>query len=238
MAVDTGSLGIVVGLAAEARMARRLGGMIAIGGGTAAGARVAVRGLAERAATALLSFGLAGGLDPALRPGTILVPEAILVDGRLLPTDPALCRMLGGTTPHRLLGADRIIADPGAKQARWRETGCAAVDLESGAVASVARECGLPFVVLRVICDPADRALPPAAVAALGAEGAVVLGRVLASLARRPGQLVALVALGTDAARARHALLRRVRRIRRHGTFTLSSAHRAGTHEGDDGHTR
>lgn len=214
------SLGVVVGLAAEARIARRFGGRVAIGGGTSDGARRAARGLTESGAAALLSFGLAGGLDPALRSGDVLVPRGVLVGGRRFDTDPALCRLLGGATPHALLGGERIVAGRAEKQGLWRTTGCAAVDLESAAVAEVASDKKLPFAVLRAVCDPADRAVPPAALAALDAGGAVAVGRVLVSLGREPGQLAALFALARDAARARHALLRHLARIGAHAIFT------------------
>ena len=72
--------GIVVGLAAEARVARPLGWPIAIGGGTVAGAEAAAERLVREGVTALVSFGIAGGLDPALRPGTIVVPQEVLMD--------------------------------------------------------------------------------------------------------------------------------------------------------------
>ena len=217
------SLGIVVGLAAEARIARRFGGRVAIGGGTSEGARRAALGLAESGAAALLSFGLAGGLDPALRPGDVLVPRGVLVGGRRFETDPALCRLLGGATPHVLLGGERIVAATADKQMLWRTTGCAAVDLESAAVAEVASDKNLPFAVLRAVCDPAGRAVPSAALAALDAGGAVALGRVLVSVGRRPGQLAALLALARDAVRARRALLRHLARIGAHTIFTTAT---------------
>jgi adenosylhomocysteine nucleosidase len=172
------------------------------------------------AVTALLSFGLAGGLDPALLAGEVLVPHAVLAGGRLLSTDPSLCRWLGGNTSHMLLGGEQIIVDPVEKQKLWRTTRCAAVDLESAAVAEVATDRSLPFAVLRAVCDPAGRAVPPAAVAAVNARGAVVPWHVLASLVHQPGQLGALLALARDAAHARRALLRHLARIGAHSIFT------------------
>jgi adenosylhomocysteine nucleosidase len=73
---------IVVGLRAEARIARALGVPVAIGGGTAAGAERAARHLVAENTKALISFGLAGGLDPALAAGTILVPHTVIAGSR------------------------------------------------------------------------------------------------------------------------------------------------------------
>ena len=94
---------MVVGLAAEARIARRLGWLVAVGGGTAAGAKTAARSLADAGVDALVSFGLAGGLDPALRPGALIVPSAVIAGALHHPTDPGLSRALGGATPHAVL---------------------------------------------------------------------------------------------------------------------------------------
>jgi adenosylhomocysteine nucleosidase len=230
------TLAVVVGLAAEARIARRLGYPVAIGGGTNAGAEVAARRIAQAGATGLISFGLAGGLDPGLRPGTIVVATVVLwqpglheaVRGddetahasgitpaaRRFPTDAALSTGLGGATGHAVLAADTIVTRADTKRVLWQTTGAAAVDLESGAVARVATEHGLPFAVLRAICDPAERDLPPAALIALDRHGTIGLARVIGSVLTHPAQLPALLALAADAAAARRSLRTAVTRIR------------------------
>lgn len=209
------STAIVVGLHAEARLARRFGVSVVIGGGTAAGAKVAARRAVAEGATALVSFGLAGGLEPGLGPGALVVPAAVLCDGALFAADPALMELLGGATSHRVLAIEKVAADAESKRRLWQATGAAAVDLESGAVARIAAAHGLPFAVLRAICDPAERDLPPAALVALDARGAIGLTRVAGSLIAWPGQVPALLRLAADAAAARRSLARRVAAIRR-----------------------
>ena len=208
------SIIIVVGLRAEARLARRLGVPVVVGGGTAAGAEAVARQAVAQGATALVSFGLAGGLDPDLRPGAIVVPAAVLSDGVQRAADPALMERLGGETPHRLLAVETIAADAAVKRRLWQSTGAAALDLESGAVARIASAHGLPFAVLRAICDPAERDLPPAAVVALDGRGAIGLARVAGSVIARPGQIFALLRLAADAVAARRALARRMASVR------------------------
>ncbi|MBV8703017.1 MAG: hypothetical protein JO118_04840 [Acetobacteraceae bacterium] len=207
-------IGIVTGLAAEARIARRLGWPVAVGGGTAAGAYAAARGLAGQGATALVSFGLAGGLDPALNAGALLVPEAILANGAIVPADPLIAAWLGGPTVRRLLGAESVAARASEKHRLWTQTDCAALDLESGPVARTASALGLRFAALRAVCDTAGVDLPQAALAALSARGRIRTGRVLASLAHRPGQIPALLHLARAAAQARRTLSDRVDAIR------------------------
>ena len=204
---------VIVGLRPEARLALRLGVRVYTGGGTADGAAEAGRRALAGAASALLSLGLAGGLDPALRPGDVVVPEAILTGGRVFRADRVLGEMLGGLTPHRIIGAASTVADVLSKRRLHSETDAAAVDLESGAVATLATERGLPFAALRVICDPAERALPSAALVALNRRGAIGVFRVLGSVLADPGQLPALLALARDAALARRALAQRIASI-------------------------
>lgn len=200
-------LGIVVGLAAEARIARGLG-EVAIGGGTPAGARLAAERLVAAGADALLSFGLAGGLDPALRAGASVIPAELLHDGRRYAADAALLARFGGATAARTTTATAIAATVAAKAALRRSSEASAVDLESGAVAVVATRHRLPFVILRAVSDPAGHALPPAALVPLTPAGGPDLRAILASLARHPAQLPALIRLAVTTRAALRTLAR------------------------------
>lgn len=205
-------LGIVVGLAAEARLARGLGCRVAIGGGDAAGAATAAANLAGDGVSGLVSFGLAGGLSPDLAAGAIIVPQGVLDADCRWDADAALSARLGQAAGWLLAGTD-ILATQAAKRQAWQRSGALGVDLESGAVARVAAEHRLPFAVLRAVCDPSDRDLPPAAMTALDAQGRIRPAALARSLARFPWQIPALMALGWDAGRARRALLARVATI-------------------------
>ena len=207
-------VGIVVGLAAEAQIARPFGARIGTGGGTAAGAARAAEALAPHV-SALISFGLAGGLDPTFPPGTLLVPTLILADDEEWLADLTLLALLRGPTPGTLFGDGSILATAAQKSTLHVRTGAAAVDLESAAVARTAARHGLPFAALRAVCDPAGRDLPPAALIALDSQGRIGAMRIAASLLAHPGQIPALIALARDAALARRALVTRVAAIGR-----------------------
>jgi adenosylhomocysteine nucleosidase len=206
--VVASSLGIVVGMTAEARLLGRTGCAIAVGGGTPVGARRMAQNLVDDGATALISFGLAGGLDPALAAGTLLVPRAVLSQGRLLVCDEALRAPLAGDSTDCLLAATAVVTSASEKLRLWQSTGAGAVDLESGEVAEVAITAGIPFAVLRAVCDPAARDLPSAAVVALDHQGRIAPFKMAGQYARHPWQIPGLIALGRDAARARRALVR------------------------------
>jgi adenosylhomocysteine nucleosidase len=164
--------------------------------------------LIGQGATALVSFGLAGGLDPALRPGTIVIPSRVLSEGETLYADGMLADRFGGWSGHTILAGSSIAADAPMKRRLFAATGAHAIDIESGAVARVAGAHGLPFVAIRAICDPAERDLPPAALIALSPDGRVGLAGVLRSVLAQPWQIPALLGLALDAARGRRALLR------------------------------
>jgi adenosylhomocysteine nucleosidase len=203
-------------LAAEARVARRLGWPIAIGGGTYAGALLAAESLVRDGVNALVSFGVAGGLDPAMRPGTIVVPHEVLTEAERLPTDERLGRRLGTLSPIIMFGADCIVSSAAAKTELFAATRAAAVDMESGAVARVAAQHRIPFAVLRAICDPAEHDLPPAALVPPDRHGAIVLRHIFHSVLTQPRQLRFLPALAANAMAARRALHAAVTQIRAH----------------------
>lgn len=204
-------IGFVTGLAAEARLLSGASHVIGVGGGTPEGAAVAAGRVIDLGATGLISFGLAGGLDPALPPGFLIVPERVFERDAIHECDLRLIDKIGGATVGLLLGGDAIAATIAAKAALFARTGASAIDLESGAVAGVAQTRGVPFAVLRAVADPAWRDLPPAAIIALDHAGQIAIGRIALSIARQPSQVPALVTLARDAAKARRALAERVR---------------------------
>ncbi len=200
--------GFVVGLAAEARIAARFGCPVRVGGGTPEGAAEAANRLVGQEVDALVSFGFAGGLDPALRAGAVIVPRAVLFDGTEYAVDCGLAERFGGITGHLLVAGSAIAADAAAKRRLRAETQADAIDLESGGVARVAKAFGLPFVAVRAISDAAATSLPPAALLPLDGQGRVDLAGVLGSVVRQPWQLPALLRLAFHAGRARQALVR------------------------------
>jgi adenosylhomocysteine nucleosidase len=190
------------------------------GGGTPDGAAEAAGELVRQGAQALVSFGFAGGLDPTLQAGALVIPASVLAGGISYAADLALAGRFGGCTGHCLLAGTEIAADTATKRLLFAATRAHAIDLESGAVACIAQAHGLPFVALRAISDPADRDLPPAALIALDRDGGIALIRVVRSILHQPSQLPALLQLAATAARARRTLVR----VARHGLVAAEIA--------------
>ena len=75
-------------------------------------------------------------------------------------------------------------------------TGAVALDMESVAIAKVARQYKIPFLVIRAIVDPVDMSLPQAISYSLNDQGEVVLGKLLFFLFLHPAELPGLIKLG------------------------------------------
>jgi adenosylhomocysteine nucleosidase len=206
--------GVVAALAAEARVlgpAQPKGGglavladgnLLAISGMGPRAARSAAERLIDAGATSLVSWGLAGGLDPALEAGAVCVPrEVIAADGSRLRTARSWQESLSSSVSSgrsvgndALLTAEHALETPADKSAARRATGACAVDMESSAVAQVAEAHGVPFIAVRVIVDTACDVIPQA-VAGASRAGKLRMGRLILGLIRSPLEIAPLLRL-------------------------------------------
>lgn len=214
-------IGIVAALTAEARtlgptqplagaadpiLALADGRLLMISGMGAAAAARAAQMLVAHGAHSLMSFGLAGALEPQLAAGAVLLPDAIADGtGAVLPTYAPWRERLaaqlreGRNAREAMSGLLLSVAQPLTSAQSKREaraaSGACAVDMESFAIATVAVRSGLPFVALRVVADVATDDLPRGVIAATGARGEVHVPRLLAAVVRAPAQIPALLQL-------------------------------------------
>jgi len=177
---------------------------------------VAAKHAAHLGYRGIISFGVAGGLASNLQPGDWVVASAIVESDTTRSTDAVwsgkLCDAVKGARFAPIMGVDAPVAAPESKRALHRTTGAAAVDMESHVVARIAAAHGLAFTALRVIVDPADRAIPPAALMGMGSGARADAAAVLREVIARPAQLSALLRVSLDAYLARSEMLR-VRRL-------------------------
>lgn len=208
-------LGIIAATIAEARILYRgaiapaewirlpEGGMLLRSGIGPLRARQAARALMEKGATALVSWGTAGGLLPGLSPGSLILPERILgLDQSAYPVDPIwherLCRRLKGDLDlHREAIAEStgVLASCPEKTALWRRTGAIATDMESASIAGVAKERRVPFMAIRAILDPAEMPITPSVLNSIDDFGRIRLAKLGQGLIRNPMGLLALFRL-------------------------------------------
>jgi adenosylhomocysteine nucleosidase len=215
------TVGIVTGLASEVRVLRRLAADqgaspgIACAGASTARARELSRALIAEGAGALMSFGIAGGLDPALAAGTVVLAETVLPAGsRRFTCDPAwhdrvasIARTAGiALRVEHLAGSDRVVVSRRDKAALFRQSGAVAVDMESHGVAEVAAEAGVPFLAVRAIADPAGQDMPRSVLGSVTEAGAARPLLVMGRLCLRPWEVPDIRLLRRNARAAHRAL--------------------------------
>lgn len=171
-----GTVTILVALSAERAgldhalsSRRRAAAVLRQSGPGAARAGAAARAAIASGATALLSWGIAGGLEPQMQAGTVVVPKRVaLPGGERFAVDAewqyALASTLRPAFAVRdgdLLSVDEVLHSPQDKARAAAATGSVAADMESAAIAQAAAEAGLPFAALRVVADSLVDSLPP-----------------------------------------------------------------------------
>jgi adenosylhomocysteine nucleosidase len=206
----------VTGLMFEARIAAGPGITV-----ICSGKQLQLRMSVRRGCDGIMSFGIAGGLAPNLPPGTCIVGRNIIADHGRYATNhgwaAALMETALAATDRSaairhvvfgdIAGSEVPVACTKAKRLLHEKTGAAAVDLESHVAARIAAEHRIPFAAFRIVTDPYDRALPPAAMVATRADGTVDVMAVVRSLIRCPTQLSTLFRLALDSWTARQSLV-------------------------------
>jgi adenosylhomocysteine nucleosidase len=230
-AVMESPLLIVTGLHSEARIAAGSGMTVICSSSDPAQLRCQLGTFAHASVRGIISFGIAGGLDPSLGAGDLVVADDVLGEGGRWPTAPALSeRLLAGTSIGRrkivggtIVGVEEVVLDPRHKVTLHERTGATAVDMESHVAAAYAASVGLPFAAVRVINDPASRSLPSLALNALKPDGQVDPAKVLRGLLREPSSILLLMRCAHDFNRATKTL-RRCRSLLLGGDSSLVTA--------------
>lgn len=214
----------VTGMAAEARLAAGPGVTTVMAGGNPARLRSLLRARVQPDCRAVISIGIAGGLDPSLKPGDVIVATGVAAPDRHHAASSIVAHRLAARLsdhPRRVVmadvaGVDSAVVSPHDKRALHSATGALAVDMESHVAAAFATHHGLPFAAVRVVCDPAHRGLPDLVATALRPNGEVSYCGVFRSLWERPVQLFAMPRLARDAAEGFRGL-RKCRDLLGHG---------------------
>lgn len=188
--------------------------LVAAVGGSPCRARRAALDFADRGVDALISFGVAGGLEPGLRPGDIVFADTVCrPDGLVISLASgwreAAVHEIGAAVRVRsgsIVCCDAAITTVRAKAALHDRTGALAVDMESHGVAAAAAERGLPVLAVRAVADPAERAVPGSALAGLGPDGRRRPIAVLCALVRNPSEIAGLMRIARDSGKALESL--------------------------------
>jgi hypothetical protein len=159
-ALDLQDVTVVVAMSHEERPVRRLVPQLRI-----VHAGIGLATLRDPLSAVVISAGVAGGLDPELVSGTVVIPrEVAREDGKLLPCDTAWSAALEGastrlgfpTVTMPLLSAAAVITHE--RRAPWFAKGFAAVDMETALLAEMAPR----VAAVRVILDTPNHEISPA----------------------------------------------------------------------------
>ena len=174
---------------------------------------IAAERLLDAGFEVLISWGLAGGLDPALAPGTLVVCERVLTtDDQAIASDVEWTAKLTAkfASLTAVTGTVLSVREPvgaSAEKGRLRATFAAdVVDMEAAAVSKVATAARVPFAAVKCVVDPADFDLPRAALAAFTSAGVLNVWAMTAHMLRHPVEIPAMLRLGRGYREAIHTL--------------------------------
>ncbi len=190
-------LGILCGLESEAKIARRIpNALVACAAARPGKARALVRELIDQGATHIVSFGVAGGLQPDLPMGALVVGSHVLSDKGKWACDTMWCGELLKKLPKARLaavyGSDVIVPTAVQKSTLHRQHACSIVDMESQCVAEIASAANLPFAVIRTVCDGATVNLPDIVMQAIGEDGTIDIKKAVRHILRHPQEIFQL----------------------------------------------
>lgn len=189
------------------------GNWIAYSGAGLENAAAAARLLSGKGIDCLVSWGCAAGLHPQAQPGDLVIASRVTDSQTSVDTDKSLGENLQKALPDNLtvfngtlFTSCTLVHLSRDKQTIHQQSQAMALDMESLAVAEVAQQAQLPFLVVRSIADPVSMDLPQTVVQALNDEGQVNLLKLLGYLSWHPWEIPALIRLGKHFKAAQNTL--------------------------------
>lgn len=181
--------------------------LVANSGAGPINARAAAESLVAQGATKLVSWGCAAALSSPFKPGDLILANKLMdAEGS---GDANFCvstawhsytknRLAEFVAVHSGLLAEsaNIVSSSKDKKQLHSNTGAIALDMETIAIAKVAKQHNLPFLAIRAIADPVNMDLPHAINHSLNVLGDIVLGKLLLFLFLHPAELPGLIKLG------------------------------------------
>jgi len=185
--------------------------MVARSGMGPENAETASRWLIEEGVGALGVSGVSGGLTPELGPGDLILADAVIqaAGDRFRQVwkegagfaETAYEALTEGSVPvYRgpIISVRKPVLSSSHKASLFIESKALAVDMESAAVASVARTAGRPFFALRAVCDAAGRSISEDLFRCIDQKGDPRLFRLLRMVLRHPAMIFELLRMKRD----------------------------------------
>lgn len=188
--------------------------LICLSGIGAQNAKKASKKLLEHGADRLISWGTAASLTADVRPGTLIVPDKILTkDLQTIETDAVLRSSItellsqNGSiiTTDTLCETQTFLVDEVDKSSLAKHSKAKAADMETGAIARMAREHNISFLVIRAVSDSADMSIPDSILKNLNSDMANISGMISHTLLR-PQDWFSTIRLAYGFGKARRSL--------------------------------
>lgn len=217
-------IGIVTALKSEAQCLEAVRDSelieIIVGGVGPGNAEQAARSLCKLNCTALISFGLAGALNPSLPLGSLILASRVLAKNDLeIKCSPGwsdrITRQISELSPATnvmagdLFTAEAIVTSVFEKRSLFQNSGAIAVDMEASSVGQVAAERGLDFMAVKSISDTANQTLPDNLNDMVSPDGGVRPFRAVGKALSKPSSVRQFLKLAAGSKHA-HRTLRRV----------------------------
>ena len=180
--------------------------LVAYSGAGPTNATAAAELLVAKGARRLISWGCAGALAASLKPGDLILADKLIdaennemaINADWHSDANHLLTKFVVVTRGCLAESVSIVSTSTDKKHLHSLTGAVALDMESIAVAKVAKQYTLPFLVIRAIVDPVEMNLPLAINHSLNDQGEIELKKLLAFLFLHPAELPGLIKLGLN----------------------------------------
>lgn len=166
-------------------------------------AYTAAKLMLHNGAAALLSWGSAGALDEKLSLGNLLLPKTVFsADGQALPVtqdwhEHFYRKLATRFTLHTepLIETSTVLTT--ARQRHVLRAGCNAIatDMETAALAKLAKEVSVPFLTLRAVSDTTQMVLPEHLLETVNSVGELPLQHILTKVVFQPRDWFAIAKL-------------------------------------------
>ena len=134
----------------------------------------------------VITAGFAGGLNPAIKFGSILYDQDY--DAGFGDDLEQL-----GAIPARFYCHRRVAITAEEKRQLWRSTGADAVEMESSVIRTICHEFGLPGATIRVVSDDATQDLPLDFNALMTSEDRINYLKLMGAVLSRPSRIPKLI---------------------------------------------
>jgi len=213
-------IGFITGIEKEAEILRKIARYpnhdIACAGANSTKAYNQANELAKNGCNILISFGIAGALDPRLKSGDLVLANSLVnAEATTFVPDARQGQKLNihlstnlNISNSKFFGSTELISNAEKKQRLFKLHSASAVDMESLGVAQAAQENKCPFLIIRAIADTAYQNLPGASFQSIDKNGNIKIRSILWDLAKHPNDLPGLIKLAYSSRKALTSLSR------------------------------